>query len=99
MRKLIITSLTLIVTIFSYSQEKIKLPQIEEKAKLLEEIDLTKDQVIQFKELSTVGLDKLRVVETLWEVQKILGKKAIVVPVSYNVISPLHRGTVIRAYK
>jgi len=72
---------------------------LEEKADLLNQIDLNKKQVAQFKELSTVGLDKLRVVETLWEVKKILGKDTIVVPVSYNVDSKNFRGTVIRAYK
>ena len=51
------------------------------------------------KHLVAVGLDKLRVNETIWEVKKILGRKANVVPVSYDVNSHHYRGTVVRAYK
>ena len=48
---------------------------MEQKTELLKEIDLNKKQVQTLKELSTVGLDKLRVIETIWGVKKILGKK------------------------
>ena len=72
---------------------------LEQKTDLLEQLDLNKKQVSKLKDLSSVGLDKLRVVETIWEVKKILGKQTIVVPVSYNVNSNKYRGTVLRAYK
>jgi predicted RND superfamily exporter protein len=72
---------------------------LEQKIDLLNQIDLNKRQVSKLKELSSVGLDKLRVVETIWQVKKILGRDTIVVPVSYNVKSSIHRGTVLRAYK
>jgi len=72
---------------------------LEQKTDLLSQIDLNEKQVSKLKELSSVGLDKLRVVETMWEVKKILGKQTIVVPVSYNVNSEKYRGTVLRAYK
>jgi len=72
---------------------------LEQKTHLLSQLDLNKKQVKTLKNLSSVGLDKLRVVETMWEVKKILGKKTIVVPVSYNVNSNKYRGTVLRAYK
>jgi len=72
---------------------------LEQKTDLLSQIDLNKRQVSQLKELSSVGLDKLRVVETMWQVKKVLGRDTIVVPVSYNVKSSIHRGTVLRAYK
>ncbi len=72
---------------------------LEQKTDLLSQIDLNKKQVSQLKELSSVGLDKLRVVETMWQVKKVLGRQTIVVPVSYNVKSTVYRGTVLRAYK
>ncbi len=72
---------------------------LEQKTDLLKELDLNKKQVETLKNLSTVGLDKLRVVETIWGVKKALGKKTIVVPVPYNVYSKKYRGTVLRAYK
>ena len=71
---------------------------LEQKTDLLTQLDLNKKQVSTLKELSTVGLDKLRVVETMWEVKKALGRQTIVVPVSYNVSSKKYRGTVLRAY-
>jgi (2Fe-2S) ferredoxin len=72
---------------------------LEQKTDLLSQIDLNKKQVANLKELSSVGLDKLRVVETIWEVKKVLGKQTVVVPVSYKVNSKKYRGTVLRAYK
>lgn len=72
---------------------------LKQKEELLKEIDLSVEQISQLKNLTSIGLDKLRVVETMWEVKTILGKNTIVVPVSYNVNSKKNRGTIIRAYK
>jgi len=72
---------------------------LKQKLELLKELDLSAEQVDTLKDLVAVGLDKLRVNETIWEVKKILGRQAAVVPVSYDVHSKNVRGTVLRAYK
>lgn len=72
---------------------------LKEKQELLKEIDLSVKQISKLEKITNIGLDKLRVIETMWEVKKILGNNTIVVPVSYNVNSKKNRGTIIRAYK
>jgi len=72
---------------------------LKQKLELLKELDLSGEQVDVLKHLVAVGLDKLRVNETIWEVKKILGRQANIAPVSYDVNSPHYRGTVVRAYK
>jgi len=72
---------------------------LKQKLELLKKLDLSGEQVDVLKHLVAVGLDTLRVNETIWEVKKILGRKANIAPVSYDVNSKQYRGTVVRAYK
>jgi len=72
---------------------------LKQKLELLKKLDLSGEQVDTLKHLVAVGLDKLRVNETIWEVKKILGRKANIAPVSYDVNSHHYRGTVVRAYR
>lgn len=75
------------------------LKTLENNMDIIKKLNISQKDIDLIKYLSSVGLDKLRVIETLWDVKKILGKDAVIVPVSYSAKSDKNRGTVVRAYK
>lgn len=76
------------------------LKKVENSEQTLENLHIKEKDIQKLRALSTKGLAKLRVEETIWDVKKLLQNSTIEVsPVSYNIETEDIRGSVIRAYK